>query len=674
MDEYSERIEVKSVKFTKIFTLFTKKCCNYFKGYKITQVLGKGGFATVYKAICLSNNQEVAIKMVRILKITQKFLHTTKFRLQIDKAKMTASNMTERVRQEVGIHARLKHPSILELYTFFEDTNHVYLILELAHNGTLHRFITERQKSLTEFESANIMSQVVNGLLYLHSNNIMHRDISMSNLLLTASMHIRISDFGLATQINGSNANTNSTLCGTPNYISPEVASRSSHGLKTDVWSLGCLLFTILVGRPPFDTNGVKSTLTQVVMGNYTIPEHISTEARDLLQRLLCKDPIKRLEIHQVMSHPFMLKFNQNAATDSGVMTFSSNGSCSRNIKSRSMEVLNSFNAPQQIVGSASMYRCMSSISFNKQPSYHHSIQMVALKKMDVPPLNTLRLMPTRHKMKNVILSIMNEPPGEIVLEFYKYRTKYGEERVEDVCRITNDGLRIVMYKPNRKKGIRIQDQPPDIPHDGADHIFSYESLPHEHWKKYLYAHRFVQMVRGKTPKITFYSELAKCQLMESLEDFEAVFYKCGIKVSKKSCTGDFQIQSDIAGNERGNVIQHAEQCYQHCIQIERALTMVNLEKSCFPAIIGRRPVELDSSLQPTREALQDNTYNNYISSSQTPLRTPKIQMPSFSVEQTPSMSSIKALSSYRYPESPITPSNFHVNGKTTIPGMWIYF
>lgn len=610
---------------------------------------------------------------------------------------MTASNMTERVRQEVGIHARLKHPSILELYTFFEDTNHVYLILELAHNGTLHRFLTERQKSLTEFESANILSQVVNGLLYLHSNNIMHRDISMSNLLLTASMHIRISDFGLATQIIGSNVGNSSshtTLCGTPNYISPEVASRSSHGLKTDVWSLGCLLFTILVGRPPFDTNGVKSTLTQVVMGNFTIPEHISAEARDLIQRLLCKDPIKRLEIHQVVDHPFMVKFNQNSAMDSGVMTFSSNGSCSRNIKSRSMEVLNSFNTPQQqqqqIVGSASMYRCMSSISLNKQPSYHHSLQIAApsaAKRMDVQPLNTLRLMATRHKMKNVILSIMKEPPGEVVLEFYKYRAKYGEERVEEVCRISNDGLRIVMYKPNKKRGIRIEDQPLDIPLDGADHIYSYESLPQEHWKKYLYAHRFVQMVRGKTPKITFYSELAKCQLMESLEDFEAVFYKGGITISKKSSTGDFQIQNDTIAtnaNERRNGLQHAEQCYQHCIKIERALTMVNLEKPCFPVIIGRRPEEFESCLQPTREALQDNTYNNYISSSQTPLRTPKIQMPSFSVEQTPSMRSIKALSStsYRYPESPITPSSNiqsnHLNGifqqKTTIPGTYIYF
>lgn len=589
---------------------------------------------------------------------------------------MTASNMTERVRQEVGIHARLKHPSILELYTFFEDTNHVYLILELAHNGTLYRFLAERQKSLNEFESANIISQVVNGLLYLHSNNIMHRDISMSNLLLTASMHIRISDFGLATQIHASNEsspfeNKHTTLCGTPNFISPEVASRSSHGLKTDVWSLGCLLYTLLVGRPPFDSNGVKSTLTQVAMGNYLIPEHISAEARDLIQRLLCKDPTKRLEIHQVAAHSFMLKYQSNTV-DSGVMTFSSSLSDSRNFKSRSMEILHQ--QQQQIVGSASMYRCISSISLSKQvPSIQMSQQLVVAKKIDVPPLTTLRLMPTRHKMKNIVLSIMSEPPGEIVLEFYKYRAKYGEERVEDVCRISSDGLRIVMYKPNKKKGSRLQDQPPDIPLDGADHIYSYESLPQEHWKKYLYAHRFVQMVRGKTPKVIFYSDLAKCQLMETLEDFEMVFYKGGLSVAKKGIAGDFKLQNEtiVSLNERQNVLQHAEQCFQHCIQIEQTLSMVNCEQPCFPVIIGRRPAELEKK----REVLQDNTFNNYISSSQTPLRTPKIQMPSFSVEQTPSpcsqvkpfSSSSSSSTSYRFPESPITPNNFQQ--KNIIPG-----
>jgi polo-like kinase 4 len=267
---------------------------------------------------------------------------------------MQAYQMTDRVRQEVAIHSRLKHPSILELYTFFEDNNYVYLVLELAHKGALHRFISERQKTLNEYEAANILRQAVSGLQYLHSNHIMHRDISLSNLLLTSSMQVKIADFGLATQLSQNFESKHTTLCGTPNYISPEVASRSAHGLPTDVWGLGCLLYTLLVGRPPFDTNGVKSTLTQVVIGNYSIPDHVSAEARDLIQKLLCKDPVKRIKLNDVATHPFMMNKIQLMTIDSGIMTMTKSSS---SIRSKSEDRTNGNNI---VVGSASMYRCFS--------------------------------------------------------------------------------------------------------------------------------------------------------------------------------------------------------------------------------------------------------------------------------------------------------------------------
>ncbi|KAH8350341.1 hypothetical protein KR067_011590, partial [Drosophila pandora] len=94
-----------------------------------------------------------------------------------------------------------KHPSVLQLYTFFQDANYVYLVLELAHNGELHRYMNHIGRPFTEAEAASILRQVVAGLLYLHSHNIMHRDISLSNLLLSKEMHVKIADFGLATQL-----------------------------------------------------------------------------------------------------------------------------------------------------------------------------------------------------------------------------------------------------------------------------------------------------------------------------------------------------------------------------------------------------------------------------------------------------------------------------------------
>ena len=227
---------------------------------------------------------------------------------------MNLHQMTDRVRQEVAIHSRLKHPSILELFTFFEDSNYVYLILELAHNGELHRHLKANQKVMSEPDAALIVQQILSGLLYLHSHNICHRDMSLSNLLLTRHGTVKICDFGLATQLGLPDAATHLTLCGTPNYIAPEVAARSPHGLPIDVWGLGCTLYTLLVGRPPFDQRGVKSTLTQVVIGAYDMPENISHEAQDLICRCLCKDPSKRITIGEIAGHPFM-----RMGEDSGV-------------------------------------------------------------------------------------------------------------------------------------------------------------------------------------------------------------------------------------------------------------------------------------------------------------------------------------------------------------------
>nr|CAI5861153.1 unnamed protein product [Callosobruchus analis] len=273
--------------------------------YEVHNLLGKGGFASVYHARCLKTHTDVAIKM-------------------IDKKLMQATGMVNRVKQEVAIHSRLKHPSILELYECFEDINYVYLVLELCHKGELQKYV--KGKVLSETEVSNIMIQVVEGIKYLHSYNILHRDLSLSNLLLTKDMQVKIADFGLATQLSRPDEK-HMTMCGTPNFISPEVASRGSHGLEADVWGLGCLLYTLLVGSPPFDTPAVKSTLTKVVLSNYTLPDHLSSEAKDLINSLLQKNPKDRITLDQILEHPF-LKRTRNVAShlnhDSGIHTMSS--------------------------------------------------------------------------------------------------------------------------------------------------------------------------------------------------------------------------------------------------------------------------------------------------------------------------------------------------------------
>lgn len=168
------------------------------------------------------------------------------------------------------------------------------------------------------------MKQIVDGLLYLHSHKIVHRDMKLPNLLVTGDMRVKIADFGLATQLK-TTTEKHMTMCGTPNYMPPEVASRISHGLPADVWSLGIIMYTLLVGRPPFDTDAVASTLQKVITSELMIPIHMSHEARDLLGRLLQKDQTKRMRLDEVMNHAFMTKHNQTiTSTDSGLHTMSS--------------------------------------------------------------------------------------------------------------------------------------------------------------------------------------------------------------------------------------------------------------------------------------------------------------------------------------------------------------
>lgn len=254
--------------------------------FQVLEVIGKGGFACVYHASCISTGQEVAIKM-------------------IDKKAMRSSGMVARVRNEVEIHCQLKHPSILELFNYFEDANYVYLVLEMCHNGEVNRYLKKTGRPINENQARHIMTQVVKGVLYLHSHGIIHRDLTLGNILLTRGMDAKIGDFGLAARLSMPNEK-HYTMCGTPNYISPEIATRGPHGLESDVWSLGCMLYTLLVGKPPFDTEAVKSTLNRVVLADYDLPSGLSAEAQDLITKLLKKNPGDRITLSGILDHPFM--------------------------------------------------------------------------------------------------------------------------------------------------------------------------------------------------------------------------------------------------------------------------------------------------------------------------------------------------------------------------------
>uniref|UniRef100_A0ABI7XFQ6 Serine/threonine-protein kinase PLK4 n=1 Tax=Felis catus TaxID=9685 RepID=A0ABI7XFQ6_FELCA len=279
--------------------LSTPDTCS-IEDFKVGSLLGKGSFAGVYRAESVHTGLEVAIKM-------------------IDKKAMYKAGMVQRVQNEVKIHCQLKHPSILELYNYFEDNNYVYLVLEMCHNGEMNRYLKNRMKPFSENEARHFMHQIITGMLYLHSHGILHRDLTLSNLLLTRNMNIKIADFGLATQLKMPHEK-HYTLCGTPNYISPEIATRSAHGLESDVWSLGCMFYTLLIGRPPFDTDTVKNTLNKVVLADYEMPTFLTREAKDLIHQLLRRNPADRLSLSSVLDHPFMSRNSSTKSKDLGTV------------------------------------------------------------------------------------------------------------------------------------------------------------------------------------------------------------------------------------------------------------------------------------------------------------------------------------------------------------------
>lgn len=628
-------------------------------GYEKLELLGKGGFACVYRAQCHRTGRQVAIK-------------------EIDIWTMKKQNMIDRVRQEVKIHSQLKHPSILELYTFFEDCRHVYLVLELCHNGELLQYLKRNGNKLSEIEARYIIRQVVEGLLYLHKYNIVHRDMTLTNLLLTKDMRVKIADFGLATQLN-SRDEKHMTMCGTPNYISPEVATRSSYGLETDLWGLGCLLYTLLVGHPPFDTDAIKSTLTKVVMSGFFLPNYLSNKAKDLINCLLRKNPRDRIDLQGVLNHDFMQEkiicdgpsiwlHRSHFTEDSGFNTISfnkekcssstglnyvcsahnpsievshQNGNSNLNVLSNLQDFhLNTEINKQECCSTPNITRSFHKHSNHFQnihhiTSSHHSENRqftvfddqflqsfktfpdTSSSNRIVDRLTTARLQKHRHKTKNKVLSILNN--GDVCVEFIKMKSKSKEERVVEVIRISSDGQHMVIYKPNKDRGVPLLEEPPPIPDKGADEVYSYESLPQYHWKKYAYAAQFVNLIASKTAKVVFYSDKAKCILMEDGKTFEAHFYD-GSLISR---IGNGDIKMTVNGKSKSfNQPEYLDELdkiiyvqfkkyHEHCCLVEKTLstldTSANNGITVFPVTIGRRPLAKDKSDMSTNSKIKSS-------------------------------------------------------------------
>ena len=261
----------------------------YYKG----RLLGKGGFAKCYEFTCSENKKTFAAKVVA-------------------KSGLVKSRAKQKLISEIKIHKSLHHPQIVAFEHYFEDTENVYILLEMCQNQTLNELL-KRRKRLTEIEVQCYIVQLIKALKYLHSHRVIHRDLKLGNLFLTDKMELKVGDFGLATKLDFEGERKR-TVCGTPNYIAPEILDgKTGHSYEVDIWSLGVIIYTLIIGKPPFEARDVKTTYKRIKMNAYTFPENaiISEAAKNLISQILVLDPSKRPTLDQILTHDF---FNQGTS------------------------------------------------------------------------------------------------------------------------------------------------------------------------------------------------------------------------------------------------------------------------------------------------------------------------------------------------------------------------
>ena len=258
------------------------------KKYKKVRILGRGGFALCYEVMDIDTNHSSAVKI-------------------IPKRKLIKSRAKQKLINEIKIHKSIQHEHIVNFEHYFEDANNVYILIELCHNQTLHELL-RRRKNLTELEVQYYIFQLVKCLQYLHGLKIIHRDLKLANLFISENMQLKLGDFGLATRIDFEGERKR-TLCGTPNYTAPEILDgKTGHSFEVDIWSIGIIVYILLIGRAPFEANNIKETYKRIRLKNYSFPQNakISKPAKEFIESILLLEPYKRPSLEEILKSDFM--------------------------------------------------------------------------------------------------------------------------------------------------------------------------------------------------------------------------------------------------------------------------------------------------------------------------------------------------------------------------------
>ncbi|CAI8493262.1 hypothetical protein ACO0OL_003859 [Hanseniaspora opuntiae] len=272
--------------------------------FEIGKTLGKGKLGRVYCCQHKSSGYIVAIKVMNIKELKE-------FKL------------TNQLKREISIQGKLQHKSIIKLYNWFYDKKRIYLIMEYCYNGELFKTLQKTKNGiLPEFKVRKYISDLLMSFKYLQDNHILHRDLKPENILLDEYGDIKLTDFGWATQIDTSSNSRDTgrrrTLCGTLDYLSPEIIKNQEYDHKVDNWALGVLTFELLFGYAPFEHATKEKTYKMICEGAINWPSdeyrqnNVSSLAKDFIGKLLVVDVSKRMTIKEAISHAWFRTASSN--------------------------------------------------------------------------------------------------------------------------------------------------------------------------------------------------------------------------------------------------------------------------------------------------------------------------------------------------------------------------
>ncbi|KAF3689184.1 SNF-related serine/threonine-protein kinase [Channa argus] len=254
--------------------------------YHLGRTLGRGHFAVVKLARQVNTGQLVAVKM-------------------IDKTKLDVM-ATSHLLQEVRCMRLVQHPNVVRLFEVIDTPTTLYLVMELAEGGDLYDYIVRHEGGVAEGTAKRHFVQIVRAVAYCHQLHVVHRDLKPENVVFFPQQGaVKLTDFGFSNLFQP--GTMLATSCGSLAYSAPEILLGEEYDAPAvDIWSLGVILYMLVCGVPPFQETNDSETLVMILDCRYSIPEHVSDDCRDLISRMLQKDPSRRASLKEIEAHGWL--------------------------------------------------------------------------------------------------------------------------------------------------------------------------------------------------------------------------------------------------------------------------------------------------------------------------------------------------------------------------------